>query len=208
MLPRREPAVQRGDADPGPGRDLLQRGLDAALGEYLLGGGQDRVPVAGRVGSQPGRLFVHQPMVGDEPIRRRSSSYVTISVVEDALQIAGLTRRPLAWLCGITGLLAYNWSLIVPFKRGLMRSPNELFSNLEVSGQPYAIAMQRADIAAGVLLLLALLLTGRRAVPGDRREWLGMVVFAMAGVIGGLFPQVCADGINHGCLSAEWHFQL
>jgi len=128
--------------------------------------------------------------------------------VEDALQIAGLTRRPLAWLCGITGLLAYNWWVIVPFKRGLMRSPNELFSNLEVSGQPYAIAMQRADIAAGVLLLLALLLTGRRAVPGDRREWLGMVVFAMAGVIGGLFPQVCADGINHGCLSAEWHFQL
>src|SRR6185437_15923848 len=125
MLPRREPAVQRGDADSGPCRDLLQRGLDAALGEYLLGCGQDRVPVAGRVGSQPGRLFVHQPMVGEELIRRVISGYATVSSVEVILQIAGYARRPLAWLGGVAGLLAYNWWVFVPFSRGLMRSPNE-----------------------------------------------------------------------------------
>lgn len=147
-------------------------------------------------------------MVGEELIRRVISGYATVSSVEVILQIAGYARRPLAWLGGVAGLLAYNWWVFVPFSRGLMRSPNELFSNLEVTGQPYAIAMQRADIAAGVLLFLALLLAGSRAVPGARREWLGMVVFAMAGAIGGLFPQVCADGVNHGCMSAEWHFQL
>jgi hypothetical protein len=111
-------------------------------------------------------------------------------------------------LCGIAGLLAYNWWVLVPFSRGLMRSPDELFSNLEVTGEPYAILMQRADITAGILLLLAFVFAGSRTVTGGRREWLGMVVFAMAGAIGGLFPQVCADGVNHACMSAEWHFQL
>lgn len=129
-----------------------------------------------------------------------------MSFVEAVLQIAGTTRRALAWLCGIAGLLAYNWWVLVPFKDGLMRSPSELFSNLEVTGKPYAIAMQRADVTAGVLLLLAFLLAG--SVPSARREWLGMVGFAMAGVIGGIFPQVCADSVNHACMNAERHFQL
>ncbi len=90
--------------------------------------------------------------------------------MEAVLQIAGLTRRSLAWLCGIAGLVAYNWWVLVPFKHGLMRSPNELFSNLEVTGQTYAIVMQRADITAGVLLLLAFVLAGSRTIPGARRE--------------------------------------
>jgi len=131
-----------------------------------------------------------------------------VGVVEAVLRIAGFTRRSLAKLCGIAGLLAYNWWVLVPFKDGLMRSPNELFSNLEVTGQPYAVVMQRADVTAGILLLLAFVLAGSRTVIGGRREWLGMVVFAMAGAIGGLFPQVCADGVNPACMSAEWHFQL
>jgi hypothetical protein len=125
--------------------------------------------------------------------------------VEAVLQIAGSARRPAAWACGIAGLLGYNWWVLVPFKHSLMHSPNEMFSNLEVTGQPYAIVMQGADVTAGILLLLAFVLAGSR---GARREWLGMIVFAMAGVIGGIFPQVCADGIDHTCLSAEWHFQL
>ena len=128
--------------------------------------------------------------------------------MEAILQIAGSTRRSLAWACGVAGLVAYNWWVLVPFKHGLMRSPSELFSNLEVTGQPYAIVMQRADITAGVLLLLALLLAGSKSVEGARREWLGLVVFALAGAIGGLFPQVCADALNHSCMSAEWHFRL
>lgn len=110
-------------------------------------------------------------------------------------------------LC-IAGLAAYNWWLLVPMKPGLMTSPDELFSNLEVSGQPYAALMQHADLAAGVLLLAAFVAArhGRSAV--DRREWLAMLAFAAAGALGGLFPEVCADGVSAVCRRMEWRFQL
>jgi hypothetical protein len=117
-----------------------------------------------------------------------------------------MPRRWLGWVCGIAGLAAYNWWVLVPFKHGLLRSPDELFSNLEVTGQPYAIAMQRADIVAGLALLAAFALAGPGS--GRRREWLGMVVFALAGLVGGIFPQVCEDGIDASCRAAELHFQL
>lgn len=117
-------------------------------------------------------------------------------------------RRILAWISGIAGLIAYNWWVLVPFKPGLMASPDEFFSNLEVNGQPYATVMQHCDVASGVLVLLAFLLAGYGSLGRARREWLCMVVFALAGLIGGLFSQVCADGVSKACFSAEWHFRL
>ncbi len=118
------------------------------------------------------------------------------------------TRRALSWTLGIAGLAAYNWWLLVPLKPGLMTSPDELFSNLEVTGQPYAALMQHADVAAGVLLLAAFLTARRRRSAADRREWLAMLAFAAAGALGGLFPEVCADGISAACRRMEWRFQL
>jgi hypothetical protein len=117
--------------------------------------------------------------------------------------------RPAAvWTLGVAGLAAYNWWVLAPFKPGLMRSPDEMFSNLEVTGQPYAVVMQHADVLAGILLLCALVAAGIASIPGARREWLAMAVFATAGSVGGLFPQVCEDGINAVCMSNEWHFRL
>jgi Protein of unknown function (DUF998) len=125
--------------------------------------------------------------------------------------LAGLpgrgTRRLLAWTFAIAGLIAYNWWILVPLKPGLMSSPDELFSNLEVSGLPYASAMQHADLAAGLLLAVALLILGR-GLPAMRRDWLAMLVFSLAGTAGGIFPEVCEDGINARCRSQEWHFEL
>jgi Protein of unknown function (DUF998) len=118
------------------------------------------------------------------------------------------SRRALAWTACAGGLLAYNWWVLVPFKRGLMTSPNELFSNLEITGQPYAAIMQHLDVLAGVLLLGAFLATGLRSLPAGHRDWAAMLVFAAAGLAGGLFPEVCADGINAVCRREEWHFQL
>lgn len=129
------------------------------------------------------------------------------SASETARRLPGW-RRTLGWLAGIAGLVAYNWWLLVPFKPGLMRSPDEFYSNLEVTGQPYAALMQHADVAAGVLLLAAFALAGGQRLAGARREWLCMATFAMAGAIGGLFPQACADGISATCMSMERHFQL
>jgi Protein of unknown function (DUF998) len=117
-------------------------------------------------------------------------------------------RSVLAWVLGLAGLAAYNWWLLVPLKPGLMSSPNELFSNLEVTGQPYAAPMQHADFASGVLLLAAFAVAGHSATRSGRREWLALLVFAVAGGLGGLFPEVCADGVSAVCHRLEWHFEL
>jgi Protein of unknown function (DUF998) len=115
-------------------------------------------------------------------------------------------RTVLTWIFGIAGLLCYNWWLLVPLKPGLMRSPNELFSNLEVTGQPYAAAMQHADVASGLLLMAAFWVAGHSR--GERREWLAMLGFAAAGAAGGLFPEVCADGVNAVCRRMEYRLEL
>jgi len=119
-----------------------------------------------------------------------------------------LARLTVTWIFGIAGLVAYNWWVLVPLKPGLMTSPNELFSNLEVTGQPFATAMQHADLLSGLLLLVAFAAAGSRSTLGGRPEWLAMLVFAVAGALGGLFPEVCADGISARCRDLEWSFQL
>lgn len=112
-------------------------------------------------------------------------------------------------MLGVAGLAAYNWWLLVPLRPGLMTSPDELFSNLEVSGRPFAAVMQHCDLASGVLLLAAFWVAGAgRTAWGERREWLAMLTFAAGGAIGGVFPEVCADGISARCRSQEWRFQL
>jgi FtsH-binding integral membrane protein len=123
-------------------------------------------------------------------------------------------RVALAWTLAVAGLLAYNWWVLVPFKPGLMRSPSELFSNLEVTGLPYATAMQRADLSSGILLLAAFLVAGNGTVGvaasarRGRLEWLAMMGFAIAGAAGGLWPEVCNDTSNATCRRLEWRFQL
>jgi hypothetical protein len=117
-------------------------------------------------------------------------------------------KRTIAWLSAIGGLLAYNWWVLVPLKPGLLRSPDEFFSNLEVAGQPYATIMQHLDVLSGLLILAAFAIVGFASVRNGHREWLGMIVFAIAGLIGGLFPQVCEDGVSVACMDAERHFQL
>jgi hypothetical protein len=89
-----------------------------------------------------------------------------------------------------------------------MTSPDELFSNLEVTGQPYAAVLQHADLASGLLLLAAFALTGPGRWRPGRGEWLSMLGFAAAGALGGLCPEVCADGISAACRRLEYHFQL
>jgi Protein of unknown function (DUF998) len=114
-------------------------------------------------------------------------------------------RTVAAWILGVAGVAAYNWWILVPLKPGLMTSPDELFSNLEVTGQPYATLMQHADLAAGCLLLAAFAVTGPAR---SRREWVAMLAFAAASALGGLYPEVCADGISATCRRLEWRFEL
>ena len=50
---RREVPVERADADARAARDLLERGLDAPLGEHLAGRGDEQLVVAPRVAPLP-----------------------------------------------------------------------------------------------------------------------------------------------------------
>jgi len=117
-------------------------------------------------------------------------------------------RLTAAKVLGVTGVVLYNWWVVVPFVPGLMPSVNGFFSDLEATGRPHAALMSDADLTAGVLLVLALLLRGSRAAHGVRREWKWMVAFALAGAIGGRYPYACAEGLSATCRQLEWHLQL
>jgi hypothetical protein len=108
----------------------------------------------------------------------------------------------------VAGVVAYNWWVVVPFVPGLMPSVNGFFSDLEVAGRPHAALMSDADMAAGVLMVLALLLRGPTARHGVRREWKWMVAFAVAGAVGGRFPYACSEGLSATCRALEWRLQL
>lgn len=110
-------------------------------------------------------------------------------------------------LAAVAGIAAYNWWVVVVLL-GWLPSPNELFSDLEVPGLAHAALFSGLDVAAGVLLLLALLLRGPFGPGGFRREWPWLLAFSAAGSVGGMFPYVCAEGADAACRSAEWSFQL
>jgi hypothetical protein len=157
------------------------------------------------VGEQEGRR------VRSGELTTRSGRLAAAAAAGHRGSAAGRTSRyrvVLAWIFGVAGLAGYNWWLLVPLKPGLMTSPDELFSNLEVTGQPFASLMQHADLASGLLLLAAFSAAGQAAGSAGRREWLAMLAFAIAGAVGGLFPEVCADGVNAACRRLEYRFEL
>jgi hypothetical protein len=117
-------------------------------------------------------------------------------------------RLVTARVAAVAGVVFYNWWVVVPFVPGLMPSVNGFFSDLEATGRPHAQLMSDADMAAGVLMLAALLLRGSHASGGVRREWKWMIAFAMAGTIGGRFPYACSEGLSASCRRMEWQLQL
>jgi len=117
-------------------------------------------------------------------------------------------RLTAARVLAVSGVVAYNWWVVVPFVPGLMPSINGFFSDLEATGRPHAPLMSDADMLAGVLLVGALVLRGPSAGGGIRREWKWMVAFAAAGGIGGRFPYACSEGLSASCRRMEWHLQL
>jgi hypothetical protein len=107
---------------------------------------------------------------------------------------------------GAVGLVLYNWWIFVAFDRHALTTVNQLFSDLEASGQPHARLLSNLDLAAGTLIALALLLERRHRLmrwPGDL-----LIMFGLAGAVGGLFPYTCAEGISRACRDSEWSFTL
>jgi Protein of unknown function (DUF998) len=109
---------------------------------------------------------------------------------------------------GVVWLAVYNWWIPVAFDRHLMTSPDELFSDLEASGRPDATLLQHLDLAAGIVLIAALLLRGSIGRTGRRSEWPWLVAFAVAGAVGGQFSYACPEGLSASCRAAEWRLAL
>lgn len=121
---------------------------------------------------------------------------------------AGSARIVVGRLLGVAGIASYNWWIGVLLATHGRTRPNGFFSDLEAVGQPHAALLGALDVAAGVLLVAALLLRGRDGPVGPRPEWPWLVVFAVAGAVGGRFPYQCPEGASAACRSAEWHLQL
>jgi len=117
-------------------------------------------------------------------------------------------RRPVAVAVGVVGIALYNWWIPVAFDRHLMTSPNELFSDLEATGRPDATLLQHLDLAAGIVLLAALLLRGSVGRTGRRAEWPWLLAFTVAGAVGGQFSYACPEGLSASCRAAEWRLAL
>jgi Protein of unknown function (DUF998) len=124
-------------------------------------------------------------------------------------------RRALAAVLGVAGLVVYNWWVAVvlgwigkPGGGRLLASTDSLFSDLEATGRPEAALLSHLDVVGGLLLVGALLLRGSAGPDGPRREWRWLLCFGLAAAVGGLFPYVCAEGVDAACRSAEWHLHL
>jgi len=117
-------------------------------------------------------------------------------------------RRPVGIAVGVAGVALYNWWVVVALHSHLMTSPDELFSDLEATGRPDASLLQSLDLAAGLVLIAALLLRGREGPDGARAEWPWLVGFAASGAVGGHFAYACPEGISASCRSAEWRLAL
>ena len=117
-------------------------------------------------------------------------------------------RRPTAVAIGVVGVGLYNWWVVVAASGRLLTTPDELFSDLEATGRPDASLLQHLDLSAGLVLIVALLVRGRRGPAGRRAEWPWMLAFAAAGAVGGRFAYACPEGLSAACRSAEWRLAL
>jgi hypothetical protein len=123
-------------------------------------------------------------------------------------RLPGPWRRPIAIGLGALGLALYNWWIPVALSGSLLTTPDELFSDLEASGRPDAALLQQLDLAAGLVLLVALLARGPLARGLRRNEWPWLLAFALSGAVGGQFSYACPEGLSASCRAAEWRLVL
>ena len=109
---------------------------------------------------------------------------------------------------GLVGIVLYNWWVYVVVATNLLTSTNAFFSDLEATGRHDASLFEHLDLAAGIVMFVALALRGPWGPKGKRREWPWLLVFALAGMSGGHFSYACPEGLSAACRNAEWHLRL
>ena len=136
------------------------------------------------------------------------ATVMAVPTVRPAVPTVTTWRHTLGLAVGIVGIAVYNWWVFVAVEGRLVTTPNELFSDLEANGQPEAAVLQHLDLAAGLLLVVALVLRGPKGPSGRRAEWPWLVAFGASGAIGGRFAYACPEGLSATCRAAEWHLAL
>ncbi|HUZ42414.1 MAG TPA: DUF998 domain-containing protein [Acidimicrobiales bacterium] len=127
----------------------------------------------------------------------------------DTQQANGASVRLItARILGLVGIVLYNWWIWVLVATNLLTDTDEFFSDLEATGRPDATLFQHFDLAAGFVLLVALLLRGPWGPKGKRKEWRWFLLFAVASAVGGHYSYACPEGLSPACRNAEWHLQL
>jgi hypothetical protein len=117
-------------------------------------------------------------------------------------------RVLVAELLGLVGIVLYNWWVYVIVATNLLTSTNAFFSDLEATGRRDASLFEHFDLAAGIVMFVALALRGPWGPKGKRREWTWLLFFALAGVSGGHYSYACPEGLSAACRNAEWHLRL
>jgi hypothetical protein len=113
-----------------------------------------------------------------------------------------------AQLLGLVGIVLYNWWVWVVVATNLLTNTDAFFSDLEATGRPDASLFQHLDLAAGLVMLAAFLLRGPWGPEGKRKEWRWLLLFSVAGAVGGHFAYACPEGLSETCRSNEWHLRL
>jgi hypothetical protein len=117
-------------------------------------------------------------------------------------------RLLVARILGLVGIVLYNWWVWVLVATNLLTNTDEFFSDLEATGRRDATHFQHFDLAAGLVMLAAFLLRGPWGPKGKRKEWRWLLLFAVAGTVGGHYGYACPEGLSATCRNAEWHLRL
>jgi hypothetical protein len=145
---------------------------------------------------------------GDDRRARGADSRLSASSLSPHLTRDYSPQLFAAQFLGLLGIILYNWWLWVVVATNLLISTDEFFSDLEATGRPDATLFQHFDLAAGLLMLAAFLLRGPWGPRGKRSEWRWLLLFAIAGTVGGHYGYACPEGLSAACRNAEWHLRL
>src|SRR5579863_4038321 len=96
-------------------------------------------------------------------------------------------RLLLSQFLGLGGIVLYNWWVWVVVATNLLTSYNAFFSDLEATGRPDADLFQHFDLAAGIVMFAAFVVRGPWGPEGKRAEWRWLLLFSVAGAVGGHF---------------------
>ena len=110
---------------------------------------------------------------------------------------------------GAIAIVLHNWWVYV-YPAGWMphHSFHALISEASASDQPHGTLLSVFDIIVGVLLLVAFAFRYRAWSRTSMAMWIYGILWAVGGLLEGIFPMQCASTPDKACGKAELRFTL